>query len=163
MPMRVSRAVCGILLLIAGTVEGTQVKRQDTTANTLSSSSANTQTIACSNVATTTLSDAAAASSLAAACKTYTGSIALATGATDNIAFDGLEVLQGSLYADNVTQVVALTSDSLQTITDELYISGTVILQSFNFTQLGSVTNIEIICCTCAPGAVDLADASECQ
>lgn len=57
---------------------------------------------------------------MADACSTYTGDVAIATGTTDSLAFDGLQEIQGSFIVTNVTEVTELSSSTLQTITGDL-------------------------------------------
>lgn len=96
------------------------------------------------NAATTTIGSAADASSLASACPTFTGDVALSTGVTDDIAFDGLQEIQGSLIVVNVTQVTSLSSNSLQTITGDFTLNDLTILSTVNFTELQSVNAINL-------------------
>ncbi|KAK5127362.1 hypothetical protein LTR85_006701 [Meristemomyces frigidus] len=96
----------------------------------------------CSIAATTTLQSAADASALAA-CSTFTGSIAIATGTTDSIALDGIQRISGSLTADNVTQMTQLSGDSLAIIDDSFTLNSLTILSTLNFPRLESVATID--------------------
>lgn len=102
----------------------------------LAQSSVNT----CS-AATTTISAAADASALAG-CTTFTGSIAIATGTTDNIALDGISVIQGSLIASNVTQITQISAGSLESITEEFNLDELTILSTLTFPRLTDVGSI---------------------
>lgn len=93
------------------------------------------------SAATTTIQNAGDAAGLRG-CQTFTGSIALATGTTDNIALDGIRTIQGSLIADNVTQITQLSGSSLETITDSFTLNGLTILSTLNFPRLVSVDTI---------------------
>lgn len=57
---------------------------------------------------------------MADACPTYTGDVAIATSTTDNLDFNGLQEIQGSFIAVNVTEVTVFSSSTLQTITGDL-------------------------------------------
>lgn len=94
------------------------------------------------SAATTTIQNAGDASALAS-CTTFSGSIAIATGTTDQIALDGIQRITGSLIADNVTQVTQLSADSLDTIGDSFSLSSLTILSSLNFPRLTNVQTID--------------------
>lgn len=94
------------------------------------------------SAATTTVSVSADAAALAT-CTTFTGSIAIATGTTDNIALNGIQVIEGSLIADNVTQLAEISADSLLTISDSFSLTGLTILSTLNFPQLSDVNTID--------------------
>lgn len=93
------------------------------------------------SAATTTVQNQGDASALAS-CTTFTGSIAIATGTTDNIALNGIQRITGSLIADNVTQITQISADSLVTISDTFGLNGLTILSTLNFPRL---TNVETI------------------
>ncbi|TKA81538.1 hypothetical protein B0A49_00452 [Cryomyces minteri] len=93
------------------------------------------------SAATKTIQNAGDASALAA-CQTFTGTIAIATGTTDNIALDGIRKIQGSLIADNVTQLTQMSGSSLETITDTFDLNGLTILSTLNFPRLTNVNTI---------------------
>ncbi|GAB7351982.1 hypothetical protein MBLNU459_g2507t1 [Dothideomycetes sp. NU459] len=94
------------------------------------------------SAATTTIQNAGDASALAS-CKTFTGSIAIATGTTDNIALDGISEIQGSLIANNVTQLTQISGSSLETITETFNLNGLTILSTLNFPRLTNVDSIQ--------------------
>jgi len=96
------------------------------------------------SAATTTIQNAGDASALAS-CKTFTGTIAIATGTTDQIALDGISVIKGSLIADNVTAITQLSADSLITITDTFGLSDMTVLSTLSFPQLTNVDTIDWI------------------
>lgn len=99
------------------------------------------QSSSCS-VATTTIQNAGDASALAS-CTTFTGTIAIATGTTDNIALDGITEIQGSLIADNVTQITQISASSLETISQTFTLNGLTILSTLNFPRLTNVDSIQ--------------------
>ena len=94
------------------------------------------------SAATTTIQNAGDASALAS-CSTFSGSIAIATGTTDAIAIDGVRRIEGSLIADNVTQITQLSADSLETIDDSFSLNGLTILSTLNFPRLTNVQTLD--------------------
>lgn len=94
------------------------------------------------SAATTTIQNAGDASALAS-CRTFSGSIAIATGTTDNIAIDGVQEITGSLSATNVTQMTQLSADSLETIGETFMLNDLTILSTLNFPRLTSVDTID--------------------
>ncbi len=96
----------------------------------------------CSNAATTTLQSAGDASALAA-CSTFSGSIAIATGATDQMALDGIRTITGSLTADNATQLTGLSGSSLEIIADSFSLSSLTVLTTLNFPRLVEVGTMD--------------------
>ena len=99
----------------------------------------------CSVSDTTTLNDAAAASSLASACPTFTGDIAIGTGVSGNLALNGMQELDGSLLINNVTELTAISSNSLVNITETLSLDALVILSTFSFTKLSSIGTLNLV------------------
>lgn len=104
------------------------------------------------SAATTTIQNAGDASALAS-CTTFTGSIAIATGTTDNIALDGIQKIQGSLIANNVTGMTQLSAGDLETITDSFTLSELTVLSSLTFPVL---TNVDMIEWTALPALQQL-------
>ncbi|KAK0792326.1 cell wall protein Ecm33 [Friedmanniomyces endolithicus] len=96
----------------------------------------------CSNAATTTLQSAGDASALAA-CSTFSGSIAIATGATDQMALDGIRTITGSLTADNATQLTGFSGSSLEIIADSFSLSSLTVLTTLNFPRLVEVGTMD--------------------
>ncbi|KAF2086140.1 GPI-anchored cell wall organization protein Ecm33 [Saccharata proteae CBS 121410] len=95
----------------------------------------------CSIASTTTISQAAEASAFSA-CSTFSGSIAIATGASGDFAINGVKEITGSLYANNVSQLTSLSGDSLTYISNfELH--DMTIMATLNFPQLSSVDTID--------------------
>ena len=99
-------------------------------------------TAQCSNAATTTIQNAGDASALAS-CSTFSGSIAIATGTTDQISLDGVQTITGSLTADNVTQLTGLSGSSLEVIRDSFTLNGLTILTTLNFPRLAEVGTLD--------------------
>lgn len=100
------------------------------------------QQAACGSGGTTTIQSNADATKLAS-CQTYSGSIAIATGTTDNIQLSSVREITGSLIANNVTQMTQLSADSLRTIGDSFSLTSLTILSTLNFPQLTKVDTIE--------------------
>jgi len=93
------------------------------------------------SAATTTIQNQGDASALAG-CRTFTGSIAIATGTTNTIALDGIQRIGGDLIADNVTQLSGLSGDSLSQIDGTMNLNGLTILTTLNFPRLQAVREI---------------------
>lgn len=96
----------------------------------------------CGSGGTTTIQSNADATGLAG-CTTYSGSIAIATGTTDNIQLSGIRTITGSLIANNVTQMTSLSASSLQQIGDSFSLTSLTILSTLSFPQLTKVDTIE--------------------
>lgn len=96
----------------------------------------------CGSGSTTTIQSNADATGLSN-CQTYSGSIAIATGTTDNIQLDGITKISGSLIANNVTQMTSLAASSLQEIGDEFNLNGLTVLSTLNFPALKKVDTID--------------------
>ncbi|GAB7342070.1 hypothetical protein MBLNU457_g0352t1 [Dothideomycetes sp. NU457] len=94
------------------------------------------------SAATTTIQNNGDASNVAR-CTTFTGSIAIATGTTGDISLNGLQTIQGSLIANNVTGMTSLSGSTLQTITDSFSLQSLTILTTLNFPQLTNVQTID--------------------
>jgi len=94
------------------------------------------------SAATTTIQNQGDASGLAS-CTTFSGSIAIATGTTDNIMLNNIEVITGDLVANNVSQLTSLSADSLKRIDGAFDLQDCQILSTLNFPQLNEVDSIE--------------------
>lgn len=99
------------------------------------------RTAQCS-ASTKTIQNAGDAAALAG-CSTFSGSIAIATGTTDQIALDGIQRITGSLTATNVTQLTSLSGSSLVQIDDSFTLQDMTILSNLNFPRLEIVTTID--------------------
>lgn len=93
---------------------------------------------------TTTIQNAGDASAIAS-CSTYSGSIAIATGTTDDIELGDLQEITGSLIASEVPDMTSLSGNGLQTIGDTFQLENVQILSTLNFPQLSSVGSIDWI------------------
>lgn len=98
----------------------------------------------CGSGGTTTIQSNSDATALAN-CQTYSGSIAIATGTTDNIQLDGIQSISGSLIANNVTQMTSLEASTLSEIGEEFNLNGLTVLSTLNFPSLKKVDTIEWI------------------
>lgn len=75
-------------------------------------------------------------------CQTYSGSIAIATGTTDNINLQGIRRITGSFTADNVTGITSISAPDLQEIGDSFTLNGLTILSTLSFPALAKVDTI---------------------
>ncbi|KAK5698589.1 cell wall protein Ecm33 [Elasticomyces elasticus] len=94
------------------------------------------------SAATTTIQNQGDASAIAA-CSTFSGSIAIATGTTDNIALDGVQRITGSLIANNATSITGLSASSLERIDDTFSLTQLTVLTTLNFPRLTIVGTID--------------------
>lgn len=106
------------------------------------SSASTTSVQSCSASATLTVASNADLAAVTT-CKTYTGSIAIATGTTESISISNLEKLEGSLVANNVSQMTQLSADSLTTISKSFILNDVQILSAVNFPALVEVESME--------------------
>lgn len=67
---------------------------------------------ACSTNATVTITNSAQATTLAT-CTTFSGSIAVGESFRGDLALDGIELITGSLYADNILGLTSFSAESL--------------------------------------------------
>lgn len=77
-----------------------------------------------------------------ATCKTFSGNIAIATGTTDDLAFDGIEKLSGNLVGEDATQVKRISANKLKEIDGEMKFSGLTRLYNIDFPALKTVNSI---------------------
>ncbi|KAF2766407.1 hypothetical protein EJ03DRAFT_330139 [Teratosphaeria nubilosa] len=96
----------------------------------------------CSTDGTTTIQNQGDASALSG-CTTFSGNIAIATGTTNSISLDGIQRIEGSLTADNVTQLTSFSANDLTTIDDDFTLSSLTILSTLSFPALTSVNSID--------------------
>ncbi|KAF2013756.1 hypothetical protein BU24DRAFT_424763 [Aaosphaeria arxii CBS 175.79] len=75
-------------------------------------------------------------------CRTFSGSIAVATGATD-FQLSGVRELNGNLVVLNNTQISGISADSLETIKGTFRLDNLESLTSLNFPKLTQVEEIE--------------------
>jgi len=69
----------------------------------------------CSTNATVTITDSAQANALAT-CTTFSGSIAVGESFRGDLALDGIELITGSLHADNILGLTSFAAESLHTV-----------------------------------------------
>lgn len=91
---------------------------------------------------TTTIASNADATALAN-CRTYSGSIAIATDTTDSIQLNGVQSITGNLVATNVTQMVSLAANDLEEIGEMFELEQLTILSTLNFPSLKKVDAIK--------------------
>lgn len=96
----------------------------------------------CSVSATTTIQNSGDATGLAS-CKTFSGSIAIATGTTDNIDLNGVALIKGDLVAKNVSQLQQLGGDSLEEITGTFLLDDVQVLNTVSFPKLTKVDTLK--------------------
>jgi len=97
----------------------------------------------CSISATATIQNAGDASAIAT-CKTFSGSLALATGTSDPINIASVKVITGDLIAMNTPNITSFGADSLQQIGGDFTVNNCQILSTLAFPQLGSVGNMQL-------------------
>lgn len=95
----------------------------------------------CSVSATTTIQNSGDATQLAS-CKTFSGSIAVSTDATDAINLSGIQKLTGDLVVKENPDVPSLSADDLETIEGEWVLDNTQGITSLSFPKLSSVDTI---------------------
>lgn len=94
------------------------------------------------SAATTTIQNNGDASGLAS-CTTFSGSIAIATGTTENIELNSIRRITGDLIANNVSEITSISADSLETIDGSFNLKRNEILSNLNFPQLNEVEEID--------------------
>lgn len=105
---------------------------------------ASTAYAACSISATTTIQNSGDASALAS-CSTFSGNIAIATGATGPLAIDGVQKITGNLVAETNPNVTVLSGDSLEEIEGDFKLQDVRSLNSISFPQLSTVGTLKWI------------------
>ena len=98
---------------------------------------AQTSTSVCDGPSITIASSADAAK--IASCSTYSGDVVIDSSAAGQIAIDGVQQIKGDLTCDNATQLTAITSDQLGTITGTFSLTGLTILSTLQFNSLNAV------------------------
>jgi hypothetical protein len=104
---------------------------------------AGTAYAACSHSATSTIQNQGDASAIAS-CSTFSGSIAISTGTTDDIAIDGVKTIDGDLVASNNVDIKRISGSDLGEITGKLVLDGVQELASFSFPQLEAVDSVKL-------------------
>jgi len=98
------------------------------------------------SASTTTLSVASDVFDLAAACKTFTGDVVVASDILEpSLELDGLEEIDGDFIVDNVTQLVSINSDSLETIRGSFSLQNSVILNRINLENFATVGTLNLV------------------
>jgi len=98
----------------------------------------------CSVSATTTIQNSGDATALAS-CTTFTGNIAIETGAAGAINLDGVKVLKGDLVVNNNSAINELSANSLTNIQGRFEVSECSSLNRLGFPALKKVDTIKWI------------------
>ncbi|KAK4942104.1 cell wall protein Ecm33 [Elasticomyces elasticus] len=77
-----------------------------------------------------------------ASCSTYNGDVVIDSTASGQIAINGVQQIKGDLTCNNATQLTAITSDQLGTITGTFSLTGLTILSTLQFNSLNAVNII---------------------
>lgn len=96
----------------------------------------------CSTTATATIQNAGDATGLAS-CSTFSGSIAIATGTTDDIVLNGVKKITGNLIASSNSNMRRVSADSLETIDGDFQLDGLTRLVGVDMPKLKSVDSIK--------------------
>jgi hypothetical protein len=81
--------------------------------------------------------------SAVATCSTFSGSIAIATGTTDDISFGGLKVLNGNLIASANANIKRIGATDLESLNGEMNLDGLTRLNGVDFPKLKKVNSIK--------------------
>jgi hypothetical protein len=76
-------------------------------------------------------------------CSTFSGSIAIATGTTEDIALSGIKHLAGNLVAPPNANIKRISANDLVNITGEMNLDGLTRLNGVDFPQLKNVSSIK--------------------
>lgn len=95
----------------------------------------------CSVSATSTIQNSGDATQLAA-CRTFSGSIAIATGTTDPIDLSGIQKIDGDLVVKNNSGIQSIGSSSLTEIAGAFNLDTVQVLNTVNFPKLKTVQSI---------------------
>lgn len=95
----------------------------------------------CSISGTTTIQNSGDATALAS-CKTFAGSIAIATGTTDIINIGNVQTITGDLVVSNASSITSIGGDSLETIKGTFQLDEVQVLSTLSFPQLTTVGTI---------------------
>ncbi|OCK93935.1 uncharacterized protein K441DRAFT_562830 [Cenococcum geophilum 1.58] len=102
---------------------------------------AGTAFASCSISGTTTIQNSGDATALAS-CKTFAGSIAIATGTTDIINIGNVQTITGDLVVSNASSITSIGGDSLETIKGTFQLDEVQVLSTLSFPQLTTVGTI---------------------
>lgn len=103
---------------------------------------AGTAHAACSVSATTTIQNAGDATAMAT-CSTFSGSIAIATGTSEDISISGVKVLNGNLVAPANSNLRRIGAPELETLSGDMNFDGLTILNTVDFPKLKKITGIK--------------------
>lgn len=96
----------------------------------------------CTVSSTVTVQNAGDATALAS-CSTFSGSIAVATGTTDDIALNGIKKISGNLVVRDNANMKRLSADSLETLDGEMTLDGLTRLYAIDFPKLKTIESIK--------------------
>ncbi|KAF2642271.1 hypothetical protein P280DRAFT_262157 [Massarina eburnea CBS 473.64] len=97
----------------------------------------------CSTSATATISNSGDASAIAS-CSTYSGSIAVATGMSDDLMLGSLKEISGDLIIEKNSNIKRVQADSLETITGEFRLNDDSQLAGLQFAKLNKVKSLTL-------------------
>jgi hypothetical protein len=97
---------------------------------------------ACSTSATMTVQNSGDAAAMTT-CSTFTGSIAIATGTTDDIALGGIKVLNGNLVASSNANIKRIGAGDLVELNGEMNLNELTRLNGIDFPKLTKVNGIK--------------------
>ncbi|KAJ4337027.1 cell wall protein Ecm33 [Didymella glomerata] len=100
------------------------------------------QSNSCSVSATKTIQNAGDATALSS-CSTFTGSIAVATSTTDDIALNGIKKINGDLVATNNSNMKRISADSLEEVDGSIQLDGLTRLYAVDMPKLKTVETIK--------------------
>lgn len=96
----------------------------------------------CSVSATTTIQNAGDATALAA-CSTFSGNIAIATGTTDDIALDGIKSIKGNIVANSNANIKRISASDLEELQGEMNLDQLTRLYAVDFPKLKKVDSLK--------------------
>jgi hypothetical protein len=102
----------------------------------------NTTTAACSVSGTTTVQNQGDATAMAS-CSTFSGSIAIATGTTDDISLGGVKFLNGNLVGAPNSAIKRISASDLEELNGEMNLDGLTRLNAVDFPKLKKVDSIK--------------------
>ncbi|EDU47234.1 GPI-anchored cell wall organization protein Ecm33 [Pyrenophora tritici-repentis] len=97
---------------------------------------------ACSATATLTIQNAGDATALAS-CSTFSGSIAIETGTSDDIAINGVKKITGDLIATANSNIKQISASDLTELDGQMHLDGLTSLYAINFPKLKTVDSIK--------------------
>lgn len=98
----------------------------------------------CTVTGTTTVQNAGDATALAS-CSTFSGSIAVATGTTDDIALSGIQVMNGNLVANTVDNMKRISASDMVELNGEMNLNQVQRLYAVDFPKLKKVKSINFV------------------